>query len=403
MELFEKIKRPRAEMRVINAFLPKLDLGIQNYKQKEYGKCIAVLLECKSMIIPIDDTLPKCKISYYLMKSYYKHCHYQNCKDELNKLNEMIEKIDKEASLYIKSKIKIYLYQTLSNIILNNNKESISNIINTIEYIKQKQFNADKRAYFFWIFIKGFLGEAGLNKTKQWEQFHDYYDTMREEAEEEKINKIIKDVYKTLMSTKTRKTLFDYFNNAFFLHKYGLSDDNKVISFLEKNLSFYVRENNLAKLRLKVEGYLHLAKLNFKDYFSNITLVELLTEQKFRLLSFDTVFGNICGGFNAILKEYFIENKENRDAHEKMKLILSYTGDDHDESELNLNDNRDDKTFEYMKPEKEVLRKSENSVQIKNARTIQMKTSNIQYKLSRNEFEIKKSCTVFNPHFDFSK
>ena len=97
--------------------------------------------------------------------------------------------------------------------------------------------------------------------------------------------------------------------------KYRKRDD-KVMLFLHKNINIFVRDNNRERLVKLFHTFLVLNKTNLKKEF-NMTLDELVFEQKRRIEAFDRIFSNLVGAFNHIiylghimLKNYLIYLKK---------------------------------------------------------------------------------------------
>lgn len=312
MKLFENVKRSRAEMKTVSLFISKYENAIENYQSHSYHNALREFIESINIIVPISDIIPKCKVSYYIMKSKFKCGFYSESIAEIEELIQLITKIDPSSSLYIKLKIKTFLYKILSNIVLNNNNESVMNTIETIDFIKLKEFSLETKASMFWIFIKGFLGEGKLNKTRQFAQFKEYYDELNQHIDTGEVNKIIKTVYKTLMSTKNRKVLFDTFNHLFYLHKYNEPISNKIIQFLLINIPGHVRSESMNRLKVNFENYIRYNKIDLSVTWGNLSMMDLVNEARIRLVSFDTLYSNLCGGFDVIFSEYYVSSQDKK-------------------------------------------------------------------------------------------
>ena len=93
MEYFEKIIRPRAEMKVINNFISLFTEAKEDYKKKQYNISVDKFDRCYDILEPIYDIFPKVIVLYYLMKNKYKLRHYDSCNIAKKKLIRLIEEI----------------------------------------------------------------------------------------------------------------------------------------------------------------------------------------------------------------------------------------------------------------------------------------------------------------------
>ena len=92
------------------------------------------------------------------------------------------------------------------------------------------------------------------------------------------------------------------------------------MSFLQKNIEMYVRDNNKQKLIENFETFLTLNRTDLKREFG-LTMNQLIHEQKRRIEAFDIIFSNLVGAFSHIFKNYFDED-ENDISSRKYKPVL---------------------------------------------------------------------------------
>ena len=126
---------------------------------------------------------------------------------------------------------------------------------------------------------------------------------------EKKVNRYMVEVYKNFMNSKLRGIIYEFLDNEFYYAKYHKTND-KVMLFLHKNINIFVRDNNKERLLNLFHTFLILNKTNLKKEF-NMTLDELVFEQKRRIEAFDRIFSNLVGAFNHIFRPYFAEELPN--------------------------------------------------------------------------------------------
>ena len=315
MSMFEDIKRPRAEMKVINQFITEYTKAKDLYKKKNYSESLDQLEKSFDILTLIYDKYPKVEVLYYLMKVKFHLKQYPQCITTKNKLQYFLSDIEDHKNKYPKFKAKMFLYEVLISYTQNLLKESIQYTLEMIDYVKgEKNYTLEEKIEFFWCFLLGILKQGNIHKTKKYELFKKEVDIMvvdveDEEGEKKKMIKTrMKDLYKNFMSTKIRKFIFDDLNEVFFQMKYNQNKENKVVSFLDKKMHICVRDNNMQKLLEIFQTYLHLNKIKIKDYFGNVTMKTLVNEQKCRIETFETIYGNLCGAFNIIFEPFFTDN-----------------------------------------------------------------------------------------------
>ena len=118
-----------------------------------------------------------------------------------------------------------------------------------------------------------------------------------------KIERYMVDEFKSFLNVKLKKIIYDILDGEFYYVKYNKIND-KVMIFLQKNMYMYVRDNNKAKLLERFHTFTVLNRTNLKKEY-NSTMIDLLNEQKKRILTFDSIYANLVGSFNFIFKKYY--------------------------------------------------------------------------------------------------
>ena len=312
--MFEDIKRPRAEMKVINSFISEYETAKRLYKEKKYSESLGHFETSFDILTPIYDKYPKVEVLFFLMKTKYHTTQYHECLVTKNKLIHNLKEIEDHKIKYPKFWAKIFFYEVVIAFIQNNLKECIQHMLNLIDYAKNNHdYTLEDKIDFFFVFLKGILKCGNITTTKKYELFKKEVDGMVVEIDDDfgdkkkMLTNRMKDIYKNFLSTKIRKFIFDELNNVFFKIKYNLTPDNKVVGFLDKKMHICVRDNNMQKFLEIFETYLHLNKINLKDYFGKVSMKFIVNEQKNRIETFDTIYGNLCGAFGTIFEEYFTD------------------------------------------------------------------------------------------------
>ena len=105
------------------------------------------------------------------------------------------------------------------------------------------------------------------------------------------------------MNSKLRNIIYEALDKEFFEIKYHKKND-KVMVFLHKNMDIFIRDNNKDKLMEIFHTFITLNKMNLKKEY-NMSLNQLVYEQKRRIEAFDKIFNNLVGSFNNIFKNDF--------------------------------------------------------------------------------------------------
>ncbi len=333
MEMFEDIKRPRAEKKVINEIVTLYEEGKKYLGEKKYLDALNNFENAYELLTPIIDVYPKTETLYKLIKVKFKVKHYDQCLITINKLERHLPEIKSRKNDYIRYKIKIFIMKFFIQFINNNLNESVNQILEMIEFIKNDKFDLGDKIFCFWKYLKSFLIVGKITKSTKFEIFRSDYKKMviriTDEIGEQKtyIRKEMQDIYKNFMTTKMRQNMYDELNKVFYLRKYNRTNDDKIISFLDKFIHIAVRENNDEKLKDNFTTFLILNNIDSNNCFSNMSMTDLIHEQKRRILIFDAAFSNLCGAFNVIFqKYYYVEqrgNLYNNNNNSKFKKTLT--------------------------------------------------------------------------------
>ena len=320
MNMFENIKRPRAETNVINSFITSFEKAKNLYKSKSFSTALPEFHTCYAILSPIYDIRPKTEVLFYLMKTQFYLKMYDECLQTKSTLLNYLLQIQTQKEKYLNIYARVIAYDIIISFIKNSLDDSMKHTLDFISYVKNNETLPDisDKAYLFMRVLKGLLNVGKVSKSKQYELFMNEYNSMIVYIDNKHGNKVkmikstMKELYKNFMSTKNRQYIFDELNAWFYKLKYGLNTDNKVVSFLDKKMHIYVRENNYQKLVEMLETFLHLNKIELSTYFgNNMDKYELINEQKNRIVCFDTIFGNFCGAFTIIFNHYFTDAGNN--------------------------------------------------------------------------------------------
>ena len=320
-ELFGNYKRPNAEKRVIEKFIKIFQNSKTLLKNKNYIEALNGLQQGYQLLLDIWDIYPKIITLYTMMKSYFYSKQYPKVKSIMEILEPLLDNIPKNKFyIFIKIKSKILIYQLLLYFIYDELDNSIESIMGMIKYLtNHPTFNLEDKAKFFWNYIKSFLKTTGMHKGNKFLLLKEGYDSMIVEqvsinndeqnnndenpTSVKKINRFMVESYKSFMNSKLRGIIYELLDKEFYFVKYHKVND-KVMMFLHKNMTIFVRDNNRGKLVELFHTFLVLNKMNLQKEY-NSTLDELVYEQKRRIEAFDRIFSNLVGAFNHIFKQYF--------------------------------------------------------------------------------------------------
>ena len=319
---FGNFKRPRTELKVIDKFIQLYEQSRKDYKSKDYIKALTGFKIGYGILNDIYDIYPKVVVIYLIIKSKFKLNDYKDFELYIDKLdNYIVDLIKYKKDIFIKYKAKIFLYHLIFDFSLDNIEKSVNVVIQMIKYLKESDIlSLEEKVYFFWIYLKGFIKISGSIKTRKFLYFKEQYDSMVVEEikdkkkfdegiiiKQKKISRnFIKD-YKSYMNSKLGQNIYENLDKKFYYFKYGLID-NKIMSFLNRNMELYIRTGNRDKLIEKFNNYLLVTKIDLKEKF-NMSMNDLIQEQKRRILGFNNIFANIVGAFNHIFRNYFTEKE----------------------------------------------------------------------------------------------
>ena len=324
-ELFGDFKRPKAEKRVIDKIITLLEESKILFKNKNYLEALNGYQEAYQLLLDIWDIYPKIITLYIMMKGYFYSKKYKECSATIDMLEPMLEYIPKnKLEIFIKIKSKILMYQTILFFIFDEIDKSIDSVMDMIKYLtNHPTFNLENKAKFFWNYIKSFIKITALDKSNKFLLLKENYDSMiveqvnlNEEKNEQdepvpvkKVNRGMVEAYKSFMNYKLRGIVYELLDKEFYYVKYHKIND-KVMIFLHKNMTIFVRDNNRGKLVEIFHTFIVLNKMNLKKEY-NMTLDELVYEQKRRIEAFDRIYSNLVGAFNHIFKPYFADEMLN--------------------------------------------------------------------------------------------
>ena len=109
------------------------------------------------------------------------------------------------------------------------------------------------------------------------------------------------------MNSKIRQIIYEHLDKKFYYYKYG-EINSKIMLFLNRNMDLYINSDIKDKLIEKFNNYLLVTKIDLKEKF-NMSMNDLIQEQKRRLLGFHTIYSNIVGAFNHIFRSHFTEKE----------------------------------------------------------------------------------------------
>ena len=319
---FGNFKRPRAELKLIDKFVDLYEESRKDYKSKNYVKALSGLKVEYEILKDIYDIYPKVVVLYLIIKSKYKLNDYKDFEEYIEKLDSYIIHLVKyKKDIFIKYKAKIFLYKLIFDFSLDNIEKSINIVIQMINYLKDSPIlSLEEKIYFFWIYIKGFIKLSDNIKSRKFIYFKEQYDSMIMEVindkkkfdegiiiKEKKISRVFVKEYKSYMNSRMRQNIYESLDKKFYYFKYG-KINNKIMLFLNRNMDLYLSSDNKDKLVEKFNNYLLVTKIDLKETF-NMSVSQLIQEQKRRIIAFNIIFSNIVGAFNHIFKKYFTEKE----------------------------------------------------------------------------------------------
>ena len=327
-DLFGDYKRPNAEKKVIEKIIKIYEKSKALFKNKNYFEALDGLKNAYQLLLDIWDKYPKIIILYLLMKGYFYTKQYYKCQTILDELELMLKYIPREKNdVFLKIKSKILIYQLILYFINDDIDNSVDSIIGVIKYLSNHPtFNLEDKAKFFWNYIKSFLKITGITNSNKFYLLKEGFNSMiveqvnlkdddnknnqnEEYTPVKKVNRFMMETYKNFMNSKLRSIIYEFLDKEFYYVKYKKTND-KVMTFLHKNINIFVRDNNKERLLELFHTFVVLNKTNLRKEY-NMTLDELVFEQKRRIEAFDRIFSNLVGAFNHIFRQYFAEELPN--------------------------------------------------------------------------------------------
>ena len=402
-DLFGDYKRPNAERKVIEKYIKIYEKSKNFYTNKNYTEALEGFKKAYQLLLDIWDQFPKIVTLYLIMKSFFYTKQYDKCQETLDHLETVLEYIPKEKfDSFIKIKSRILIYRLILYFINDDIDNSVDSIIGFIKYLSSEQkLDLEEKAKFFWYYIKCFLKIAGITNTNKFSLLKEGYNSMIVEQvkinennvdnkedlpPEKKINRLMIETYKNFMNSKLRSIIYESLDKEFYFVKYRKEND-KVMIFLHKNINIFVRDNNKERLMELFHTFLVLNKTNLKrDY--NMTLDELVFEQKRRIEAFDRIFSNLVGAFNHIFRPYFADELPNLSKKlRKNSNIKNY--------KININELKNLIKIKIQSPEKEIDEHINEKKKQNNKKLLfRLKTLKVKEKDNSNEFNFIKEIKI---------
>ena len=348
--LFGIFNRPKAEIKVIDKFIQLFNESRQEYKSKNYQKALTGFNIGYEILKDIYDIYPKTLVLYLIIKCKLKLNDYRNFEYYITNLdNYLVHLLKFKRDIFIKYKSKVFLYGMIFNFTLDNVEKSIDIVVQMIKYLKDSTFlSLEEKVYFFWVYLKGIIKISESIKTRKFLFFKEQYDSMLVEeinlkrkfdegieVKEKKISRgFVKD-YKSYMNAKMGQNLYENLDKKFYYFKYG-EKNSKIMLFLNRNMDLYIKSGTKDKLVEKFHNYLLVTKIDLNETF-NMSMSQLIQEQKRRILAFNNIFSNIVGSFTHIFKNYFTDKENNTTSLSRSKSVnLLYSKKEIKEIEQNL-------------------------------------------------------------------
>ena len=321
------IKGQMQKKKIIEKFVKIFQNSKVLFKNKNYLEALEGYKTAYELLTDIWDIYPKIITLYIMMKGYFYTKQYMKVKSIMETIEPMLNYIPKNKfNIFIKIKSKILIYQLILYFIYDDLDNSIDSVMGMIKYLTNQQtFTLEDKAQFFWNYIKSFLKITGITEGNKFLLLKEGYDSMIVEQVSinnddpknnneystpvKKVNRLMVESYKSFMNSKLRGIIYEVLDKEFFYVKYHKVND-KVMMFLHKNMTIFVRDNNRGKLIEIFHTFLVLNKMNLKKEY-HMTLDELVYEQKRRIEVFDRIFSNMVGAFNHIFKQYFADELPN--------------------------------------------------------------------------------------------
>jgi hypothetical protein len=314
-DLFGDYKRPKAEMKIIDQFIKIYYESKREYKSNNYQKALSGFKAGYEILKDIYDIYPKALILYLIIKTKLKLNEFKDCEYYIKQLSKYLPDLIKyKKDSFIKFKSKLFLYEFILFFTYDNIEQSINVVIEMITFLKGIQlFTLEEKIRFFWIYIKGFVKISDNLNNRKFLYFKEQYESMlveevkgnrkndeRMEIREKKIFRGFVEDYKSYMNSKIRQIIYEHLDKKFYYYKYG-EINSKIMLFLNRNMDLYINSDSKDKLIEKFNNYLLIKKIDLYEKY-NMSMIQLIQEQKRRILAFNTIFSNMVGAFNHIFK-----------------------------------------------------------------------------------------------------
>ena len=314
-DFFGDYKRPKAEMKIIDQFIKIYYESKREYKSNNYQKALSGFKDGYEILKDIYVIYPKALILYYIIKTKLKLSEFKDCEFYIKQLSKYLPDLIKyKKDSFIKFKSKLFLYEFILFFTYDNIEQSINVVIEMITFLKGiKIFTLEEKIRFFWIYIKGFVKISDNLNNRKFLYFKEQYESMlveevkenrkndeRMEIREKKIFRGFLEDYKSYMNSKIRQIIYEHLDKKFYYYKYG-EINSKIMLFLNRNMDLYINSDCKDKLIEKFNNYLLITKIDLYEKY-NMSMIQLIQEQKRRISAFKTIFSNIVGAFNHIFK-----------------------------------------------------------------------------------------------------
>lgn len=321
-DFFGDYNRPRAEINLIEKFIILFNESKKEYKSKNYQRALSGFKAGYEILKDIYDIYPRMVVLYLIIKTKLKLNQFKDCNYYIIKLNNDLPDLIKfKKDIFIKYKSKSFLFELILYFTLDNIEKSIDIVIQMITYLRDSDIlSLEEKVYFFWVYIKGFIKISENIKTRKFMYFKEQYDSMLVEEikqkrkydegieiKEKKISRGFVEDYKSFMNSKMRQMIYENLDKKFYYCKYG-EINNKIMFFLNRNMDIYINSESKDKLIEKFNNYLLITKIDLNEKF-NMSMNQLIQEQKRRILGFNTIFSNIVGAFNHIFNNHLTEKE----------------------------------------------------------------------------------------------
>jgi hypothetical protein len=127
------------------------------------------------------------------------------------------------------------------------------------------------------------------------------------EFKRKKISRGFMEEYKSFMNSKMRQIIYEHLDQKFYYLKYG-KVNIKFIQFLNRNMDIYIKSGNKDKLVEKFKGFLMVSRIDLHEYL-NVSMEQIIQEQRRRILAFNIIFSNLVGAFNHIFLRHFTDKE----------------------------------------------------------------------------------------------